>query len=75
MKPICTTNFYENSFNHEILAVAFEDGRAVATIRNLEISKLTGGEALEILPGERLWKLLEMDGLYQCFAQTALTIF
>ena len=48
MKPICTTNFYENSFNHEILAVAFEDGRAVATIRNLEISKLTGVEALEI---------------------------
>ena len=45
MKPICTTNFYENSFNHEILAVAFEDGRAVATIRNLEISKLTGVEA------------------------------
>lgn len=42
------TKFYENSVNHEILAVAFEDGKAVATIRNLETSKLTGAEALEI---------------------------
>ena len=42
------TKFYENSVNHEILAVAFEDGKAVATIRNLETSKLTGAEALKI---------------------------
>ena len=43
------TKFYENSVNHEILAVAFEDGKDVAPIRNVERSKLIGGEVLKIV--------------------------